>query len=240
MTTYTLYRTTNDTNDIIARGLSAVDAMYFIVEHDPERFFYFTVENYETIRRFDFRLSREDGPDVEILFPATVPCTDDFEADKGAALEVFAVQFLRIAHNYWDGRCDTDELIDEDLKYKADREDAGRMEREIAVKFVDALALDGYTMARDMLCNDFPLAHPNERAEFIEHALDGMIGDVTVYRPGAAHRFEFHPGGDSWDVIRSSSGRLETLIATVIEPYRAKGHPAKTNGTEMFDLIRRA
>ena len=56
-----------------------------------------------------------------------------------------------------------------------------------------------------------------------------MIGDVTVYRPGAAHRFEFNFGGDGWDIIRSASGRLEVLIETVIEPYRAKGHPAKTD-----------
>jgi hypothetical protein len=228
MTTYTLYRTINHDNSIIARGLSAVDAMYFIVEHDPTRYFQLFADNYETFRRFDFALCREDELKDEIQLQATVPCTNDFEADKRAALEVIAVQFLRIAHNYWDGRCDTDEQIDEGLKYAVDRENADRMEREIAVKFVDALALDGSTLARDMVCNDFPLAHPIERADFLEHVFDALIGEVTVYKQGAAHRFEFSFGGDSWDIIKSTSGRLEMLIEAVIEPYRAKGHATKT------------
>ena len=229
MTTYTLYRTAKYDNNIIARGLSAVDAMYFIIEHDPTRHFEVFAEFFETFIRFDFALFRA-GEGGEILLHATVPCTNDFEADKSTALEMIAVQFLRIAHDYWDGRCDTDEYIDEGLKYSADREDASRMEHEIAAKFVDALAQDGYTVARDnMACNDFRLADAGERAEFVEHAIGVMIGDVTVYRPGAPHRFEFNFGGDGWDIIRSASGRLEVLIETVIEPYRAKGHPAKTD-----------
>src|ERR1700730_2756000 len=149
MTTYALYRTIDYDNSIIARGLSAVDAMYFIVEQDPTRYFQLFADNNETFRRFEFALFREGEPGGEILLQATVPFTNDFEVDKSAALEVIALQFLRIAHKYWDGRCDTDEQVDEDLKYAVDRGDAGRMEREIAVKFVDALALDGYTLARD-------------------------------------------------------------------------------------------
>jgi hypothetical protein len=228
MTTYTLYRTIDDDHSIIARGLSAVDAMYFIIEHDPTRYFQLFEDNYETFRRFEFALFREGEPGGEMLLQATVPLTEDFEADKSAALEVIALQFLRIAHKYWDGRCDTDEQVDEDLKYAADREDADRMEREIAVKFVDALALDGYTLARDFACNDFPLARPSERADFLEFVFESLVGEVTVYRPGAAHRFGFNFGGDGWDIIKSSSGRLEMLIETVIEPYRAKGHATKS------------
>jgi hypothetical protein len=238
MTTYTLYRTIDYDNKIIARGLSAVDAMYFIIEHDPTRYFQLFVENFETFRRFDFALFRDDHPEGEILLHATVPCTNDSKVDKGAALEVIAAQFLRIAHDYWDGRCDTDESFDDGLKYAAEREDASRMEREIAVKFVDALALDGYTSARDIACNDFPLASRAEREDFLKFVFDALIGEVTVYRPGAAHRFEFNLGGDGWDIIRSTSGRLEVLIETVIEPYRSIGHAAKSRGAITLDLKR--
>jgi hypothetical protein len=235
MTTYTLYRTVNHDKSIVARGLSAVDAMYFIIEYDPTRYFQLFADNYEAFRRFDFALFREDKPEGEILLQATVACTNDFEADKNAALEVIAVQFLRDAHHFWDGRCDPDEFIDEGLKYVVDREDADRMEREIA-GFVDALALDGYTLARDMVCNDFPLAYPIERADFLEHVFDGLIGEVTVYKPGAADRFEFRFGGEGWDIIKCTGGNLEMLIKTVIEPYRAKGHAAKTGRIDEFDL----
>jgi hypothetical protein len=162
MTTYTLYRTVEYDKIIIARGLCAVDAMYFIIEHEPTRHFQVYPEFFETFIRFDFALWRDGSLKSDrILLQATVPITYDYEADKSAALEIIAVQFLRIAHDYWDGRCDTDEQIDEDLKYAADREDASRMEHEIAVKFVDALAHDGYTVARDnMACNDFRLGRP--------------------------------------------------------------------------------
>jgi hypothetical protein len=174
-----------------------------------------------------------------ILLQATVPITHDFEADKSAALEMIAEQFLRISHDYWDGRCDTDEYIDEGLKYEADREDSSRMEREIAVKFVDALALDGYTVARDMACNDFRLADDGGRAEFMEYVFEALIGEVTVYRPGAAHRFSFNFGGDGWDIIRSASGRLDVLIEATIEPYRAKGHAAKADRRYPVDCVYR-
>jgi hypothetical protein len=230
MTTYTLHRTVEDKNIIIARGLNAVDAMHFIIEQDPTRHFEVYPEFYETFVRFDFAL-RHDGSlkNEGILLHATVPLTYDYEADKSAALEVIAVQFLRIAHDYWDGECDADESIDEGLQYAADREDALRMEGEIVEKFVDALTHDGYTVARDMLCNDFRLADPNERAEFVKHAVDSLIGEITVYRPGAAHRFSFNFGGEGWDIIRTANGRLEVLIETTIEPYRAKGHAAKAD-----------
>lgn len=205
--------------------------MYFIIGHDPARYFHVRPEFYETFIRFDFTLSR-DGSDKSdgILLHATVPFTDDFEADKSAALEMIAEQFLRISHDYWDGQCATDEDIDEGLKYEAAREDALRMEHEIAVKFVDALALDGYTVARDMIGNDFRLADAGERAEFKDYVFDGLIGDITVFRTGAAHRFSFNFGRDGWDIVRSSNGRLETMIETITEPYRVKGHDAKIDG----------
>jgi multidrug efflux pump subunit AcrA (membrane-fusion protein) len=93
-----------------------------------------------------------------------------------------------------------------------------------------------YTLARDVLLNEFPLTRRAEREDFLQFVFDGLIGEVTIYKPGAAHRFEFRFGGEDWDMIRSTSGRLETLIATVIEPYRAKGHAAKTRGIDIFDL----
>lgn len=229
MTTYTLSRTVEDESVIIARGLSAVDAMHFIIEQDPTRRFHDYPEYYETFVRFDFVLWC-DGPKVERnVFHATVPLTYDYGADRNAALEIIAVQFLRIHHDYWDGQCDTDDSIDEGLKYDADREDARRMEDEIVARFVDALAQDGYTVVQTMLCkNEYRLTDPSERAEFVDYATTDLIGDLRVYRPGAAHQFRFNFGKDGWDIIISASGRLDVLIEKVIGPYRAKGHPAKT------------
>ncbi|WP_354079655.1 hypothetical protein [Bradyrhizobium sp. S3.5.5] len=228
MTTYTLHRTVGHDSVIIARGLSAVDAMHFIIEQEPTRSFQVVPEYYETFVRFDFVLWRDGSLESEgIRFHATVPLTYDYEADKSAALEIIAVQFLRIHHDYWDGQCDTDESVDEGLKYAADREDASRVEREIVAKFVDALAQDGYTVLREWAGNDFRLTDSSERAEFVEFAIECLVGDVTAYRQGEVHRFAFK-FGDGWDMIKSGSSRLGALIETVIAPYRAKGRPAKT------------
>jgi hypothetical protein len=49
--TYTLYTKTTADERIIARGVSAVDAMIFIVEREPERRFLVTSEAYGTFRR---------------------------------------------------------------------------------------------------------------------------------------------------------------------------------------------
>jgi hypothetical protein len=64
-----------------------------------------------------------------------------------------------------------------------------------------------------------------------------LVGDLTVYKTGAAHRFGFNFGGDSWDIIKDRSGALGPLIESVVEPYRSKGHPAKAVGTGIDDFV---
>jgi len=219
--TYTLYKRIDFNDDqVIARGLSAVEAMSHIVDCVDGRHFQTFVENYEHFRRFDWSISGSNSGYEPPTLHATVPITDDFDVDKNAALELIAVQFIRIAHEYWDNWLEPDRDFDERLQYAADREDADRMEREIAAKFVDVLAESGYTMARDIVHNDFALVRPADRDDLCKFVFEGLAGDLTVYKTGVAHRFGFNFGGDSWDIIKDRSGALGPLIESVVESYR--------------------
>jgi hypothetical protein len=236
-TTYTLYKRIDFTDDqVIARGLTAVDAMSHIVECVDGRHFQTFVENYGHFRRFDLAIINGNRGELPTLH-ATVSASVDYDADRNAALELIAAQFIRIAHEYWGNWVEPDEDFNNKLQYSADREGADRMEREIAAQFVDVLAGEGYTMARDTVCNDFALIRPADRGNFLEHVFENLVGELIVYKRGAAHRFRFGFGGDGWDIIKDRSGVLGPLIESVVGPYRSKGHPAKVRSTVSVDAI---
>jgi hypothetical protein len=164
----------------------------------------------------------------ETVLQANVPTTDSAEADKSIAMDLIAKQFRTIAHEYWDGRWVTDETYDEILRYPVDRADADRMEREIAANFFDALAYDGYVIARDSIGNEFSLDQAADRAELLEHVNENWVGDLAVWKTGTAQRFRFNFGGDGWNIIQGlSGGALGAMINAIIGPHRSKGHPAK-------------
>jgi hypothetical protein len=228
LTTYTLFKRADFQDDhVIARGLSAAEAMSHIVESVDGRNFQISEENYEHFRRFDWDIFNGNADCESWTLHATVPIADDYNAERNAALEIIGSQFIRIAHKYWDGSVQSDVDFDEGLQYAADREDAGRMEREIAATFVSVLAQSGYTMARDIVGNDFALVRPADRDELCKFVFESLVGDLTVFKTGVTHRFGFNFGGDGWDIIEDHSGVLRPLIEAVIDPYRSKGHPAK-------------
>jgi hypothetical protein len=227
LTTYTLYNRLDFAEEIIGRGMSALSAMRHIIPCEEGRYSLVFSEGYEHFRRVDLGIFQKGRSKGERILQATVPVTDDVEADLAVAMEMIAEQFLRIAHKYWDGHIRTDEEFDEGLQYAADREDADRLEYEIAAEFVDLLARNGYTIVRDMACSDFAIDDLAGRIDFLQHVTESLIGGLTVYKPGAIHSFRFNFGVVGWDIIQDSTGALSALIDEVVGPHKAKGHPAK-------------
>ena len=234
--TYTLYTKTNaDVERIIARGVSAADAMIFIVEREPERRFLVTSEAYRTFRRFDWSLSIDQSSYGSPALHATVPITADYEADESSALELIAVQFLRIAHHYWDGWVDTDEDFEESLQYEiryaAALEEAERIEREIAAKFVDALMLAGYETVTDTVGNEVVLANSSDREVLLELFFDNRaMTEYTAVKSGAAERFGMGFGLVPLDIVQGYCEAIDKLLQPILAPYRLGRQTAAAAG----------
>jgi hypothetical protein len=233
--TYTLYKKIAADERIIARGTTAVEAMRYIVGREPERGFLVTSEAYGTFRRFDWCLSiNQLSYDLPTLH-ATVPATLDYEADEASALELIAVQFLRIAHRYWDGWVDTDEDFEErlqdQLRYAATLREAAHIEREIAVKFVNALTLDGYVTATDSIGNEFLLTNSSDRDVLLEYFFNhrGMT-EYTVVKVGAKERFGIGFGQIPSDIVQAHTEAMGALIQPIIGPYRQGPQTAPASG----------
>jgi hypothetical protein len=233
--TYTLFTKTAADERIIARGISAVDAMVFIVEREPERRFSVTSEAYRTFRRFDWSLSIDQLSYGSPALHATVPVTADYEADESSALALIAVQFLRIAHHYWDGWVDTDEDFEErrqdEIDHAASLQEAERIEREIAVKFVDALTLDGYETVSDTIGNEVVLANSSDREVLLELFFDNRgMTEYTAVKSGAAGRFGIGLGRVPLDIVQSYCEAIDKLLQPIIAPYRQGRQTAAAAG----------
>jgi hypothetical protein len=222
--TYTLYTKTTADERIIARGVSAVDAMIFIVEREPERRFLVTSEAYGTFRRFDWSLSIDQLSYGLPALHATVPSTEDYEADEASALELIAVQFLRTAHHYWDGWVNTDEDFEErlqdEIRHAASLLEAERIEREIAVKFVDALTLDGYETVTDTIGNQIVLTNSCDREILLELFFDNRgMTEYTAVKSGAKGRFGVGFGRVPLDIVQGYGEAINELLQPIIASY---------------------
>lgn len=205
MTTYTLHTNHVSGDHVIARGLTAMDAMNHIIARADKLDYQVRVEGYEDFCRY-WAIFR-GGSGGETVLQASVPTTDSADADKSAAMDLIARQFRSIAHEYWDGRWDTDAAYDEMLRYPADRADADRMEREIAANFFDALADDGYVIARDSIGNEFKLDQAVDRAELLGHLNENWVGTSRSSRRAARSVSGSTSAATAGTSFRISAGR---------------------------------
>jgi hypothetical protein len=224
--TYTLYTRIDANERIIARGLSAVEAMRHIVERELDREFNLTCENYETFRSFDCSLSLDRlrlsyGPPT---FHATVPITEEYETDEASALELIAIQFLRFAYHHWDGWVEADEDFEERLRDRLLDEavqENERIKHEIAAKFVDALTRGGYETVTDSIGNEFSLNNASDREVLLEYFFNHLgIAEYTVFKTGAQDRFRVGFGLPSLEIVQSASKTIDQLLQQIVAPYR--------------------
>jgi hypothetical protein len=166
-----------------------------------------------------------------------VPLTTDYEGDEASALELIAIQFLRIAHRYWDGWVETDadfeERLRDRLRYAADLREAERIEREVAVNFVNLLLNDGYETVADTFGNHFVLVDSSARDDLVESFFDNLgIPEYAVTKHGAEHRFRIGSGGPA-NFIKTDSNAIGALIRPLVEPYVANAQSVAASGEEI-------
>jgi hypothetical protein len=225
--TYTLYTRIGVDERIIARGLSAVEAMRHIVKRELDREFCVTCENYETFRSFDCSLSLDRlrlsyGPPT---FHATVPITEEYETDEASALELIAIQFLRFAYHHWDGWVVADDDFEERLRDRlldeAALQENERIEHEIAAKLVDALTRGGYETVTDTIGNEFSLSNTSDRESLLEFFFNHRgIAEYTVMKTDARHSFHISFDLTALEIIQSASKTIAKLLQPIIAPYR--------------------
>lgn len=235
--TYTLFAPPAhpDEDIVIGRGIGAVDAMRIVVGYDGKREFFTAVENYGFFRRIDW-WTDPIGPlaaSVGAMLQATVPLTDDYDADRAAGLDLIAAQFVRIAHHYWSGRIEDDEAYDEHLRYVADGLENERVEKEIATKLFSALIADGYAISGDFFGHHWDLPPSTDRDAILDHVVGVQKGAFEARKGGTTNRFRMTFGGDGRDLLHDYDGALGPLIEAIVGPYRPSektggvGHPGE-------------
>lgn len=223
--TYTLYLPEDDIDKddtVIARGLSAMEAMKVVFGHESgwktsvHETEYGTFTHYVLTALPDKR--RADRAFNERLH-ATVIRSGDADRDKAVAMEMIAAQVIRFNHLYWEGRVDSDKSFDERLGRTARAREVRRIDREISTKLVDALLADGYTITCDLQDDEPEFDHSTDRAGILDYLWQVECAELAVHKGKKNGSICLTFDEDGWDVVRDYSVDLERIVDPICKPY---------------------
>lgn len=229
--TYTAYLPESHIDDddtIIARELTAVDAMKIVFDHrdgwktrvDETDYQYFT--QYVLIALPERRPSEQSFTE---RLQATVVKSGEPSRDKAAALGMIAAQVIRSNHLYWDGRIEDDGSFDERLRRVAAAREVRRIDREISTKLVDALLAHGYTMTLDLLEDEPAFVRSTDRVGILDHLWQVETAELAVHKGKKRGSISLMFDEDGWDLVRDYSAGLEQIIDPICEPYLPWNQP---------------
>jgi hypothetical protein len=223
--TYTLYLPEDyiDKDDtVIARGLSAMEAMKVVFGHEGgwktsvHETDYGTFTHHVLTALPDKR--RADRAFNERLH-ATIVRSGDADRDNTVAMEMIAAQVIRFNHLYWEGRVDTDNSFDERLGRVARAREVRRIDREISTKLVDALLADGYTITCDLQDDQPEFARSTDRDGILDHLWQVECAELAVHKGKENGCISLTFDEDGWDVVRDYSVDLERIVDPICKPY---------------------
>jgi hypothetical protein len=229
--TYTVYIPKDDIVEddiVIARGLSAAEAMKVVFGYESGWKTNVQASEYETFALYALKAS-PDKRRPEIAFDerlqATVVRIGDNERERAAAMEMIAAQVIRFNHLYWDGRVDTDKSFDERLARVAKAREVRRIDREIATKVVDALLADGYTITCDLQDDEPEFERSSDRAGILDYLWQVECAELAVHKGRKHGSISLMFDEEGWDLVRDYSASLESIIDPICEPYLPWNQP---------------
>lgn len=213
---------------VIARGLTAADAMKVAFAHRDGWKTYLDETDYGYFTRYSFTACPDKRPSERAFterLQATVVKSGDPADDEAVALGMIAAQAIRSNHLYWDGRIEEDASFDERLRRVAKAREVRRIDREISTKLVDALLADGYTITLDLLEDDPEFVRSTDRAGILDYLQQVEIAEMAVHKGKTRRSVSLMFDEEGWDVVRDYSVALEHIIDPICEPYLPWNQP---------------
>lgn len=217
---YTLWqeRSDLDADDrVLAIGKTTAEAAEFVRTYDGAQP-HISSQDYGSFRCFELR-QYDAKSKLRLVISATVPSTDDFEADRRRAMEMIDVQTLARQGEFWQGRVSTDAEMSARLDKLGQARSIRALDREITTKLVDRLLEDGYCITC-CLCEDVP-SFKNSRARtgILKHLFDLEAAELQVHKNGETHGIRLIFGEAGWDVVADYSTDLAYLVDPIVDPY---------------------
>lgn len=229
--TYTAYLPVDDIDKddtVIARRLSAVEAMKIVFGHESGWRVYVHEEDYGTFTHYVWA-ARPDRRPTERSFierlHATVAKTSDVERDRAAALDMIAAQCMRCNHLYWDGRVESDDAFNKRLRRVTEAREVRRIDREISTKLVDALLADGYTITCDLLEDEPEFERSSDRDGILDYLWAVETAELEVHKGRKRGWLSLISGESGWDLVADYSVDLERIVDPICEPYLPWNQP---------------
>lgn len=228
---YTVYLPVDDIgkdDTVIARRLSAVEAMKIVFGHESGWQVHLHEEDYGSFTHFVWS-ARPDKRPPERSFNerlhATVPRTADAERDRAAALDMIAAQCIRFNHLYWAGRVEDDDAFDKRLRRVAEAREVRRIDREIATKLVDALLEDGYAITCDLLEDEPEFERSTDRDGILSYFWQVERAQLAVHKDKKRSWISLIFDECGWDLVADYSVDLEHIVDPICEPYLPWNQP---------------
>ncbi len=229
--TYTVYLPVDDIekdDTVIARRLSAVEAMKIVFGHEGGWRVHLQEEDYGSFTHYVWS-ARPDKRPPERSFNerlhATVARTADAERDRAAALETIAAQCIRFNHLYWNGRVEDDDAFDKRLHRVAEAREVRRIDREIATKLVDGLLADGYTITCDLQEDEPEFERSTDRDGILDYLWAVETAQLAVHKGKKRGWISLIFNECGWDVVADYSADLERIVDPICEPYLPWNQP---------------
>ncbi|WP_076866143.1 hypothetical protein [Bradyrhizobium mercantei] len=241
--TYTAYIPVDDVERddlVIARGLSAVEAMKIAFGYDDAWETRLAEEDYGSFVHYVWQAHSKKAQPLALPYwteqlHATVLKSQQPELDRMLGMDMIAAQFLRVSGHYWEGRVASDQAFDKRLERVAERREVRRIDREIATKLVDALLADGYTITCDLQEIEPEFVRSDDRNGILEYLWQIEIAEMHVHKGKERRWLRLIFDESGWDLVQDYSVELERIIDPICEPYLPWKQP---NAAELDHGIR--
>jgi hypothetical protein len=207
-----------ETDDLVlARGLTAPEASKFICEYGNAKP-YVAARPYGTFRSIELHQYSSEHK-LLVTIGATVPMTNDIDADRRLAMEMIEAQVFARHHEFWPGRISTDAEFEARLQRIAEARAVRALDRQITTELVDRLLGEGYRITGCIRFDDPPFKKSRNRDGILELLMDLEMAELYVHKKGVTSWIMLIFGEEGWDVIADYSETLEALIDPIVSAH---------------------
>lgn len=201
---------------VLARGLTIPEAAKFICGYGNAKPFVCD-RPHGTFRSVELRQHDCKYKPI-VTIGATVPLTDDRDADTRLATEMIDIQVFERHNEFWPGRVSTDAEFDARLRRIAENRKVRALDRQITTELVDQLLSQGSSITCCLREDDPTFKKSNDRDGILELLMDLDMAELHVHRNGVTSWIMLIFGEDGWDVVADHSENLESIIEPIVGP----------------------
>ncbi|WP_194480655.1 hypothetical protein [Bradyrhizobium sp. CCBAU 53338] len=160
-----------------------------------------------------------------VTIGATVPLTEDRDADRRLAMEMIDIQIFERHSEFWPGRVSTDADFDARVQRIAEARNVQAIDRQITTELIDEFLKQGYSITCCVREDDPAFKKSKDRDGILELLMDLEIAELRLHSRGATSWIMLVFGESGWDVVADYSEDLEALIEPIVSPHAPWNKP---------------